>query len=123
MSTWDQEIFSAEANADFLDELSQLEPEEILEAVSDAVLLAAGGSSASDDEILNGQAAATIAAIWAGAPFSAGEIAESYPFIRSNSGEISEQLAESAVSVLEKASADADADSDTDIDQFIEALS
>lgn len=123
MSTWDQEIFSAEANADFLDELSQLEPEEILEAVSDAVLLAAGGSSASDDEILNGQAAATIAAIWAGAPFSAGEIAESYPFIRSNPGEISEQLAESAVSVLEKASADADADSDTDIDQFIEALS
>lgn len=124
MSTWDQEIFSAEANADFLDELAQLEPEEVLEAVSDAVLLAAGGSSASEEETLNGQAAATIAAIWAGAPFSAGEIAESYPFIRSNPGEISEQLAESAVAVLEKAaSADADADSDTDIDQFIEALS
>jgi len=123
MSTWDQEIFAAGANADFLDELAQLEPEEIFEVVSDAVLLAAGGSSASDDEILNGQAAATITAIWAGAPFSAGEIAESYPFIRSNPGEISEQLAESAVSVLERASADADADSDTDIDQFIEALS
>ncbi|AQQ14553.1 hypothetical protein CGLAU_02840 [Corynebacterium glaucum] len=123
MSTWDQEIFSAEANADFLDELAQLEPEEILEAVSDAVLLAAGGNSASEEEILNGQAAATIAAIWAGAPFSAGEIAESYPFIRSNPGEVSEQLNESAVTVLEKVSADADADSDTDIDQFIEALS
>ena len=123
MSTWDQEIFSAEANADFLDELAQLAPEEILEAVSDAVLLAAGGNSASEEEILNGQAAATIAAIWAGAPFSAGEIAESYPFIRSNPGEVSEQLNESAVTVLEKVSADADADSDTDIDQFIEALS
>ena len=109
MSTWDQEIFSAEANADFLDELAQLEPEEILEAVSDAVLLAAGGNSASEEEILNGQAAATIAAIWAGAPFSAGEIAESYPFIRSNPGEVSEQLNESAVTVLEKVSADADA--------------
>ena len=39
MSTWESEIFSAEANADFLDDLAQLEPDEILEAVSDACLL------------------------------------------------------------------------------------
>lgn len=107
MTTWDREIFSAEGNADFLDELSQLEPEEVLEAVSDAVLLAADGDSASEEERLNGQAAATIAAIWSGAPFSAGEI--------------SEQLSESASAILEEAAEDDD--SASDIDQFLEALS
>lgn len=120
MTTWDREIFSEDANADFLEELSQLEPEEILQAVHDAVLLA-NGDGASEDETLNGRAAATIAAIWSGAPFSAGEIAEAYPFIRSNPGEISEQLAETAAAVLEKAGDEGE--SDADIDQFVEALS
>ena len=119
MSTWDKEILSAEANADFLNELSELEPEEILEAVGDAVLLAANSASATEEEVLNAQAAATIAAIWSGAPFSAGEIVDTYPFIRSNSGELSEQLADAAAGVLENAAADSAAD----IDQFIDALS
>ncbi|MCP1387970.1 DUF4259 domain-containing protein [Corynebacterium sp. TA-R-1] len=118
MSTWESEIFSAEANTDFLDDLAQLESDEILEAVRDAVLLASDGNP-SEEERLNGLAAATIAAIWSGAPFSAGEIAENYPFIRSNSGEISEKLAEAASGVLESA----DPEGDTDVDQFIEALS
>jgi len=127
MSTWDREIFSADENADFLDELAQLEPEEVLEAVNDAVLLAADGASASEEETLNGRAAATIVAIWSGAPFSAGEIADAYPFIRSNPGEISEQLSEAAAAVLEAAQADgtdaAEATEATeDIDQFLEAL-
>lgn len=120
MSTWDREIFSDETNADFLDELVELEPEEILEAVSDAVLLA-NGAGASDEEIANGRAAATIAAIWSGAPFSAGDIAESYPFIRSNPGEISEQIAEAAAALLEAAAEDGD--TEADVDQFVEALS
>lgn len=117
MSTWDREIFSLDANADFLDELAQLEPDEIYEAVHDAVLLAGDGAQASEDELANGRAAATIAAIWAGAPFSAGEIADSYPFIRSTPAELDEKLAEAAAGVLEGA------ETDTDIDQFIEALS
>ena len=120
MSTWDREIFSDEANTDFLDDLAQLEPEEILEAVSDAVLLAQGGS-ASAEEVANGRAAATIAAIWAGAPFSAGEYAESYPFIRSNPGELSEKIAEAASNLLEAAAEDGDAEAD--VEQFVEALS
>lgn len=119
MSTWDREIFSDETNADFLDELARLEPDDIPEAVLDAVLLA-NGSAASDEEIANGRAAATIAAIWAGAPFSAGEIAETYPFIRSNPGEMSEQLAETAAAVLEAAAEDGDFEAD--LEQFIEAL-
>lgn len=118
MSTWDEDIFSADENADFLDELAQLEPDEVLGAVNDAVLLAANDAT-SGEELSNGRAAATIAAIWLGAPFSAGEIADAYPFIRSNPGEVDEQLAESAAAVLEAAGEE----TGSDTDQFVEALS
>ncbi|MBA1834550.1 hypothetical protein GC584_10265 [Corynebacterium sp. zg912] len=116
MSTWDEEIFTVDTNTDFLDELVDLDFEEIFEAVRDAVLLAAKQDAPSEDELLNGQAAATIAAIWAGAPFSAGEIAENYPFIRRRPDEMDEQLVESAAVVLEEA------DTDQDLEQFLEAL-
>ena len=36
MSTWDIEIFSREANTDFLDELATLDDEDIVEAVEDS---------------------------------------------------------------------------------------
>ncbi|WP_291314631.1 DUF4259 domain-containing protein [Corynebacterium sp. UBA2622] len=116
MSTWDTEIFSTEANADFLDELAELDSDGILDAVRDAVLLAAT-TSASGDEVDNGRAAATIAAIWAGAPFSAGEVADAYEFIRGGYADVDEQLSGAASGVLEQV------DTDEDIEQFIEALS
>lgn len=115
MSTWDEQIFTVDANTDFLDELVDLDFEDVFEAVRDAVLLAAKQDS-SEEELLNGQAAATIAAIWAGAPFSAGEIAETHPFIRLRPDEMDEQLVESAASVLEEA------DTEEDLEQFLEAL-
>ena len=46
-----------------LDQLVDLDFDEVFEAVRDAVLLAAK-QEPSEDELLNGQAAATIAAIW-----------------------------------------------------------
>ena len=116
MSTWDEQIFTVDANTDFLDELVDLDFEDVFEAVRDAVLLAAK-QDPSEEELLNGQAAATIAAIWAGAPFSAGEIADTYPFLRASSVELDEKLIDVAVAILE------DVDSEQDVDQFIEALS
>ena len=116
MSTWDTYIFSEDVNVDFLDELAGLEPDETAEAVRDACLLAVD-DSASEEEILNGQAAATIAAIWAGAPFSAGVIASSYSFLRGTSVELDEKLIDAAVSILESV------DAEQDVDQFLEALS
>lgn len=116
MSTWDSEIFAEETNVDFLDELVDLDDDEIVEAVTDACLLAATQEKSTDDELLNGQAAATIAAIWAGAPFAAGEVAQQYPYIRGLMGEVNEKLAEAAVIVLESV------ETDFDIDQFLEAL-
>lgn len=117
MAAWDNQILGEEVNQDFLDELSDLEDdEEILAAVKDACVLATGGE-ATEDEELNGLAAATLAAIWAGAPFCAGQIADDYPFIRNLIGLGSEELAEAAAETLESA------ETDEDLEVFLEALS
>lgn len=117
MSTWDEEIFTNETNVDFLDELAGLDDEDIVEAVRDAVFLAAAGDGVSEDELSNGYAAATIAAIWAGAPFSAGDVVSSYPFIRGLAGSGDEELEEKAAELLEGVEAE------YDLEVFIEALS
>ncbi|MCT1451901.1 DUF4259 domain-containing protein [Corynebacterium sp. p3-SID1145] len=117
MSTWDMTIFNEDANVDFLDDIADLDHEDMVEAVRDACLLAMDKDNATEEELLNGQAAATIAAIWAGAPFSAGETADTYPFLRTAAADVDEKLVEAAVAILE------DVDSEQDVDQFIEALS
>ncbi|MDK8625661.1 DUF4259 domain-containing protein [Corynebacterium appendicis] len=117
MSTWDMAIFNEDANVDFLDDLADLDFDETVQAVRDACLLAGDKDNATEEDILNGQAAATIAAIWAGAPFSAGHIADTYPFLRASSVELDEKLIDVAGAILE------DVDSEQDVDQFIEALS
>lgn len=71
MSTWDEHIFTSDVNVEFLDELISLEEDDIIEAIRDAIVLATDDSGATEDEEQNALAAATIAAIWAGAPFSA----------------------------------------------------
>lgn len=116
MSTWDKYIFSTDVNVDFLDELVNLDDEDIVEAVRDAVMLAASGEATADEEE-NALAAATIAAIWAGAPFSSGDIIESYPFIRGLVGSDDEALNEKALGLLE------DVEEEYDLEAFIEALS
>lgn len=116
MSTWDEHVFDVEANVDFLDELSNLEDDEIVQAIADAVALSTSGQ-ASDEEEENAQAAATIAAIWAGAPFSAGDSVADYPFIRSLVGEGDEELREQAAEILETV------EEDYDLEPFLEALS
>lgn len=118
MSSWDQVIFDEDVNVEFLDELSELDDDDIVMTVRDACLLAVRqADSASEDERRNGLAAATIAAIWAGAPFSAGDVAENYPFIRELIGSGDEALSEAAAELLESE------ETDEDVDQFIEALS
>lgn len=121
MSAWDEEIFSVEANVDFLDELDSLEEDEIEQAIIDAALLAANQNpdSVSEDELLNARAAATIVAIWAGAPFSAGEVADTYAFIRNRPAEVSEEAAEAAAAVLEGVEEE---EAGASLDQFLEAL-
>lgn len=117
MSTWDVAIFDEDDNIDFLDELNDLDEDDVLEAVRDACLLVLRQPKVSEVERLNGLAAATIAAIWAGAPFSAGDVADSYPFIRELTGSGDEALNEAAAELLESVEAD------EDVEAFTEALS
>lgn len=116
MTSWDEAIFSDENNQDFLDELVDLDDDDIVEAVRDACLLAAS-SDANDIELGNGYVAATIAAIWAGAPFSAGDAVAEYPYIRGLVGTHDEQLSEAAAELL------GEVEEDYDLDPFVEALS
>ena len=60
MSTWDIEIFSREANTDFLDELVTLDDEDIVEAVEDSCKLVLSSTRLSAEEQENGLCAATI---------------------------------------------------------------
>ncbi|SMG25534.1 protein of unknown function [Corynebacterium pollutisoli] len=117
MSTWDVAIFNEDDNIDFLDELNDLDEDDVVEAVRDACLLVLKQPNVSEVERLNGLAAATIAAIWAGAPFSAGDVADSHPFIRELIGSGDEALNEAAAELLESVEAD------EDVDAFTEALS
>jgi hypothetical protein len=117
MTTWDVAIFGEDDNIDFLDELNDLDDEEIVEAVRDACLLVLKQPKVTDIERLNGLAAATIAAIWAGAPFSAGEVADTYPYIRELIGSGDEILNEAAAELLESVG------EDEDVEAFIEAVS
>ena len=117
MSTWDVAIFNEDDNIDFLDELNDLDEDDVVEAVRDACLLVLKQPTVSEVERLNGLAAATIAAIWAGAPFSAGDVADSHPFIRELIGSGDEALNEAAAELLESVEAD------EDVEAFTEALS
>lgn len=116
MGSWDKEIFAREENIDFLDELIDLEDEEIVEAIHDACLLARDNERASEEELSNGLAAATVAAIWSGAQYSAVETVEAYPFIRDLAGSAGESLREVASEVLEEA------DTEEDLEVYLEAL-
>ena len=107
MSTWDENIFSTDLNVDFLDEMANLDEEGVIRAVEDACEVAHSKPKLSEEEEQNAQAAATIAAIWAGAPFSAGEVV----------GSGSETLTENALEVLENV------EEEYDLEPFIEALS
>lgn len=116
MNTWEEYVLTLEANVDFLEELNELETEEVPEALHDACILARDAQEGSD-EYTNGLAAATIVAIWAGAPFSAAEVLEDYPYIRANIGHDDEELHEVAAGLLEAV------DTEYDMEAFLEALS
>ncbi|MBN9644474.1 hypothetical protein ACFSSC_10930 [Corynebacterium mendelii] len=117
MEPWDLMIFNEDTSQDFFDELADLDGEEIVEAVADACALVTRDPNITDDDLLIGRAAATIAAIWAGAPYTAGEVVEDYPFIRELIGHGEEQMFTDACDILEAVEVEAD------LDSFIEALS
>lgn len=117
MKTWDEKILSEEVNEEFLNEIDSLDRNDVADALLDACRIAAPEASPTEEEACNGLAAATIVAIWAGAPFSAGEAADRFPVIRARIGQVDEALTQAAARVLEGV------DTDDDIEDFLEVLS
>ncbi|WP_018023455.1 DUF4259 domain-containing protein [Corynebacterium ulceribovis] len=122
MSNWDENVLSVETNADFLDDLSLLEEEDILEALEDACKLMLAESPADEEETDNALAAATIAAIWCGATYSASQIVNEYPFIRAGIGECPESFSELAAKVFDKYGEETDEETIEEFETFAEAL-
>ncbi|MFC6318399.1 DUF4259 domain-containing protein [Corynebacterium gerontici] len=116
MSGWEDAIFGIDNNIDLLDELADLDASSIVAEVSDLVTIATK-QGAEGDEQDNALLAATLLAIWAGAPFSDSELAQDYPFILSLRGKGDEDTREAAAALLEAV------ESDEDLDPYIEALS
>lgn len=98
MSGWDEEIFADEAVVELLEELSSYDGEERQEAMEDACRLAL--NSGDPDEQRAGLGAATVVAIWSGAPYTAAETVEEFPFIRKGIGAADDDLRELAAEVF-----------------------
>lgn len=123
MSNWDHYIFGTEAAIDFFAELEDLDAEDLVEAVQDAIKSALHDSDLGEADQHTALAAATLVAIWSGAPFSAAAFAEEYFFIREFIGEVDEDLVEAASEMLEEELSRLDEEAPDGLDTFAEALS
>ncbi|KGM18496.1 MULTISPECIES: DUF4259 domain-containing protein [Corynebacterium] len=123
MSSWDEYIFAEQDNIDFLDELADLDEQDLYEALEDAVNLGLRTESPDDVEYLNGLCAASVAAIWSGAPFSSGVVAEDYSFIRSHIGSCETSLQELSAQLLDKELERAGDEAYEGLETYAEALS
>lgn len=120
MSTWDSMIFTSDPVVDLLEEVADLEEEDLSGALVDACRLASGDSD--EDEARAGLGAATVAAIWSGAPFSASELVDEYPFIREGIGECPEELREAAAETFEVLVPGLTEDEQEAVEDFAEAV-
>lgn len=122
MSVWDEVVFHDESNIEFLDELVDLDQEEISTALEDSVILALRHAEPGDVEFTNGLCAASVAAIWCGAPFSSAVIADEYPFVREFIGQCPDTLQEQASLLLDQELDSRGDDAPEGLETFSEAL-
>ena len=123
MSSWDETVFSDETNTDFLDDCVDLEELDLMEMLEDACSSALNLARPGETDYVNGLCAASVAAIWCGAPFSASDVVSDYPFIRRYIGDCPESLQEAALQVLDRELDDSGADAPEGLETYVEALS
>lgn len=123
MSSWDEFIFEEPENVEFLEELTDLDDQDLFEAIEDAVNLALRATDTTDAEYLNGLCAASITAIWSGAPFSSSVVAGDYQFIREHIGNCESNLQELSAQLLDKELERVGDDSFEGLETYAEALS
>lgn len=123
MSVWESEIFTNDSTIELFDELQDLDVADRVDALVDACQIAL--SSDNEDEQLSGIAAATVAAIWNGAPFSGGDIVEDYGFIREGISENAvggDKLLEVAAEVFENLTSSLDESTQALLEDFVETV-
>lgn len=132
MSTWDETVFADDSNADFLAECDDLDGDALVEALTDACTLAVGEVDAGNagreglgvnPDYLNGLCAATVAAIWAGAPFTTASVADEHGFLRDGIGQCPDGLQEVALQLLDGELEAAGDDAPDGLETVVEALS
>ena len=128
MSSWDTTVFTDESNAEFLDECDDLEGADLVQVLVDATTIALNGERPDDGEdadpdFANGLCAATIGAIWAGAPFASASTADDHPYIREGIGQCPDALQEVALQLLDRELEEGPEDAPDGLEPFVEALS
>lgn len=132
MSIWDETVLADEANAEFLADCDDLDGGDLVDALRDACILASdagtggrpvGEQAGNDADYANGLCAATVASIWAGAPFTAASVADEFAFIRAGIGECPERLQDAALQVLDAELEAAGDDAPDGLETAVEALS
>lgn len=123
MSTWDESVFTDEAATDFLDECDDLEQADYVAGLVDACTVALNHASRGTDDFRTGLCAATVAAIWAGAPFTAADEVDAHPAIRAGIGECPEELQTVALQLLDRELEQAGDEAPDGLETVVEALS
>ncbi|WP_462398327.1 DUF4259 domain-containing protein [Corynebacterium falsenii] len=123
VSTWDEKIFGDEDNQEFLDELIDLDHREVEGALEDAVNIALLHADQGSSDYRVGLCAATVAAIWAGAPFSSASTADEHEFIRRYIGSLEPKLQELSLQLLDRELERGGTDAAEGLETCVEALS
>lgn len=123
MSSWDESVFADENSVDFLDECDELEGLDLVQALQDACTVALNHAAPGDPDHTTGLCAATVAAIWSGAPFTAAEVADGHPLVRARIGSCSDTLQEVALQVLDGYFESVGDDAPDGLETCVEALS
>ncbi len=123
MSSWDEYILQEEINQDFMADISALDDDELQEAVMDSITIALDQSDPGDPEYLTGLCAASVAAIWNGAPFSATDVADEFPLIRDHIGRCPEELQERALQLLDTELEKLGSEAPEGLETYVEAVS
>lgn len=125
MSSWDETIFADDSSTDFLTECDDVadDDRELVLALQDACTVALNHASPGDTDHTTGLCAATVAAVWAGAPFTASDVVDEHPLIRSRIGDCPDELQEVALPVLDGQLERLGEDAPDGLETSVEALS
>lgn len=125
MSSWDETVFADESSTDFLTECDEVadDDRELVLALQDACTVALNHATPGDADHTTGLCAATVAAVWAGAPFTASDAVGEHPLIRARIGACPEGLQEVALQVLDAQLERLGEDAPDGLETCVEALS